>query len=69
MAPAYPVLAMRGDADATAGSELVTALLVAAAMLASAVCAAEGLTASASAPETKAPVERSIEDLNLLGRR
>jgi porin len=46
---------------------LVTALLVAAASLTSAVGDAQGPTASPRAPESEAPVERSIEDLNLVG--
>ncbi len=45
----------------------VTALLVAAGSLASAVCDAQSATASPSAPESEPPAERSIEGLNLVG--
>lgn len=49
------------------GRGFATAVLAAAAWLAGAVGEAQGTTASPAAPGPEAPVERSIEDLNLVG--
>jgi hypothetical protein len=48
-------------------NRFVVALFLSAATLASAVCKAQGVAGSSRHPESKAPLERSIEDLNLIG--